>query len=922
MAQKSKSFLVNISVTLLLLCSAGFFGWKFLSELTREVENIGGIRVGAVAVVQGQAERRFQQQTRWIGIQTDETVYNLDAIRTTADSSAIIELDYENEAGEKQKEEVVLGPNTYIVFDLLGEKRNILLVSGDLSATGTGELTISAGDTVVSVDDGSVNLERQEGVETLVTVFQGEIRVNAGGVETHVDSQAALRVNDDSGVVGREEVAVTSLVPRPNALLLSYAETLNVSFSWNLQADWENPVLEISANAQFNENEFQTTRIPASGRATQKLGTGQWYWRIADSRSGASSPANMFTVDTENQVLLSSPGSDSELSFRDDVPPVNFQWTRASYADAYLVEISRDSSIREPVISREVSGGSLLVDNLEEGRWWWRVTPRYHRGILDTTQGTEPRSFIFKKLAGHEATRLISPPDGLVFSSLDVSEGIPFSWHAAKKDSTYTVSVAQDSAFTNILATAENERGLALLLPSPPPATYYWRVEAISADDQPIPVSETRHFTVRNVVDVVELLNPAPGETRELEPYTPFEFRWRSRIQGTQRLQLQRVNESVVGGRESIIDALVLGERFTTLLPGSGAYIWSLQVLDDAERVLARSDVGRFQIRLELIPPQLNAPLPGSTVQLTNLAALRLSWNPATGADAYRVVLRDPHGSIIAQDNQVIGLSREFALTNTPIRGSYIAELTSLRNAPSDSSLVESTTALYRFGVDIAQQYSVATPIYPNDGAIFQVESAILNDVTLRWEQNPPPESYIIKITNTGETQAYLTTEPQLTLNNLDVGTYTWLVQSRDRLGEASSESKTVGFQVKSLPVPESPTIIFPVSGQDIDMTHADNLEFQWEAVSDDAFYNLALYVEGEEAPFWNKSNHQGTSFILDDLTILDVGSFVLTMQTHFAAEGVNPIRMSPVSRVPFSLSIDIAEEAPQILTEELQYVY
>jgi len=921
MTKKDKSFLSNVSIILLFLCSAGFFGWKFLSELTRELENIGGISVGTVAIVQGQAERRFQKQTRWIGVQTDETVYNLDAIRTTSDSRAIIELDYVNEAGEELKEEVVLGPDTYIIFDLLGKKRNILLVSGDLSATGSGKLTVSAGDTVVSVDDGSVNLDRQEGVETLVTVLQGEARVNAGGVETHVDSRAALRVKDDSGVVSREEVSTTSLTPNPNALLLSYAETRDVAFSWNLQADWENPVLEISADAQFDEEDFQTIRIPANGAATQNLGAGQWYWRIADNRSGESSPTNMFTVDTEIQVHPNSPGSDSEISFREDVPPVNLQWTRASYADDYLVEISRDAGIREPVLSREVAGGSLLVENLEEGRWWWRVSPRYRRGILDSPQVPETRSFIFKKLVGYEPTRLISPPDGLTFSSLDVTEGIPFSWRATEKDSTYTISIAQDSAFTNILATAEDERGRALLLPSPPPATYYWRVEAVSADGRPIPVSETRRFTVKNAVGVVELLTPPPGETRKLEPYTPFEFRWRSRIQGTQRLQLQRINASVVGGHDNIIDALVHGERFTTLLPGGGTYIWSLQVLDDAERIIARSSVGRFQILPELIPPQLITPQPDSTVELTDLAALTLIWNPVTGADAYRVVLRDPRGNIIAQDNRAIGLGREFALTNTPIRGSYIAELTSLRNTPPDGSLTESTTAIYRFRVDIAPEYSVATPFYPDDGAIFQVENAILNDVTLRWEQDLPAERYVIRITNAGTTQVYQTTEPQLTLNNLNVGAYTWLVQSRDRFGEEGPESETVEFHVRSFPVPDAPTIIFPDSGEDIDMTYEDNLEFQWEAVSDNAFYNLALYAEGEEVPFWNESNHQGTSFILDDLSILDVGSFVLTIQAHFTTEGANLIRKSPVSRVPFSLSIDMAEEAPKILTEELQYV-
>jgi hypothetical protein len=65
MKSSTKSSIRKLLVTLLLTGSAGFFGWLFWTELNRTVENVGGVVVGEVVEVRGQAQRRYDRQSRW-----------------------------------------------------------------------------------------------------------------------------------------------------------------------------------------------------------------------------------------------------------------------------------------------------------------------------------------------------------------------------------------------------------------------------------------------------------------------------------------------------------------------------------------------------------------------------------------------------------------------------------------------------------------------------------------------------------------------------------------------------------------------------------------------------------------------------------------------------------------------------------------
>ena len=907
---------------LALLATTGFFGWRFLTSVNSVVENTGGIEVGSIAVVEGRVERRFDRQTRWGTVAAAETLYNLDAVRTTGVSRTVLRLDYLTEAGELKQDELILGPDTYIVLDLLGASRNIVFEGGDLTATGEEGLTVTAGETVIAAVDGAVNLERQDGQETNVSVTDGEAIVTTAAGREVVNTERALTVNEETGFSTRVDVAVNPRLPTANALLLTYGRTRQVDFLWDQFADWSNPEVEVSTEAGFDGTVSEILRVSGSGSATLELPPDQWFWRVRDRVTGAAGPVMVFTVDSDRPPEPFSPAAATVIPFRGDSHKVSLQWRRAYYADAYTVELSRSEGFNSILLSAETSGGTTSIEVPSEGDWYWRVIPEYQRAVLDSSPAAPESSFTMERLTGHNAPQLIVPADGQGFSTLEIrsGNGIDFRWQSNPEMVDYRVEVAGDPDFGSVVALSDAPENFRKLLPAIDDGTYYWRVFATSRDGQPVPVSETRSLTVRPIIGSVELVDPSPGEVKEVDSYASHSFLWRSSIPGRARFRLERITDPVSDARSRIIESLVEGDSFTAPLPGDGSYAWNIQILDDSGRILVTSPEARFQVRSSFGPPVLTGPLPGSTVSFVGTTSVPLTWDPSPGADAYQVIFRAPDGTIIGRDDRVAGLEVEFNLPESVGAGEYTVELSSLRNNPPTGASARSGSATYRFRVGELVRYAAAVPTFPANGAFLNGLDVISNGLTLRWSQEPSLGRWTVELDNGRAARLYRTNQPFLQLDELQAGTYTWRISSSDGLGQDAPESITTRFTVGSVPEPGPPVVISPASGENRDMTGADRLVFDWQDSDDADLWDLVLYVSGSDEPILRRNGITESRFVLRNLRILDVGDYVLELRARRDYEDIGLNQTSRATRVPFTLSLSISGDAPDILTEELQY--
>jgi len=904
----------NTAVTIFLLSSAAFFGWLFRNELNKTAEFVEGIAVGEILEIQGQVLRRFNRQSRWNPILGNEEIYNLDSVRTERGSNAVIFLGRTDSAGSEILDEITMGSNTYIVFDLLGSIRNVNLVGGKLSAKVQTGLRISTEEAVIHADQGLFNLNRDRDGGLDVTVSEGEATVLIGTQRTQVGEDEVLQFDKDTGRTTRTAVTVAADRPPPNALLLSYESEVPVDLAWQVLADWSNPILEVSTNSTFSN--IDGARIRADSSTTLNLNPGKWYWRVLESEGGNSGPVNEFSIGLARRVEPIAPAPGLSIPFRGQVPDVFLRWSSAPYANSYTVELSRNSSFSSPQIVRETVSNSVLISNLEEGSWWWRVIPRYQRGDLENPLNSEPRYFVLERRTEHEAVTLISPVEDASLPSSDVQDGIPFRWLAADGIVSYRINVAKNRDMTDIVAVGDGPENSKALLPSPEAAVYYWRVEAIAADGVDVPVSETRSFTVRPRGGIVELVSPAPGE--ELEPFTSYSFIWRSDIPGTARFRLSRVTGEE--GRSRIVDALLKGASFTTTLPSEGEYVWTIQILDDKGRLLLGSEEARFISRAKFSPPVLGNPTPGSVVGIPDSTAITIGWNPSPSADAYEVVLKNQDGVIVGVDRRVSGLSRNFAFSQADSEGIYTVELASIRDNPPPGAPARSETAIYQFEISSFVRYSPPIPVSPIDDTRLDPIETLRNGVTLSWRQDTPLQDYTVELSNGEFTRLYQSREPSLFLESLGPGHYSWLIRSRDAFGQGAPKSQIARFRIDDFPSPAPPIVVSPKSGTSLDMTGKRSLSFEWEMENGAAVYDLALYEDGSLVPLIREVGWSGSTYTLENLEILDIGKFIFAIQSRIDHSDIGVTRTSPEVRVSFALSTDVADTTPRMLSDELQY--
>lgn len=92
-----------------------------------------------------------------------------------------------------------------------------------------------------------------------------------------------------------------------------------------------------------------------------------------------SEPPTINRVDNINREIIGprllSPAANSLFTYQNESPILNFQWSRVEEAVSYVVEIS-DSPDFSTLRLQRVSNAAFFSDStLEEGIWFWRVTP-------------------------------------------------------------------------------------------------------------------------------------------------------------------------------------------------------------------------------------------------------------------------------------------------------------------------------------------------------------------------------------------------------------------------------------------------------------------------------------------------------------------------------------------------------------------
>jgi hypothetical protein len=369
-------------VVLICLSIAAYSVNLFWNDLFQTLNNQTKIPIGTVTIKRNTVQRRMSDRVLWDRLSKEFPVYADDIIRIADNSEAefhiggnnivlnentLVRLSYDKDTGEYQIDLTQGGIE--LVTDPRGGNVALNVMGKRVEAKPGTALNAAAGDNGAALQ-----------------VSQGTAAITEGGQNRTLFTGDMIAMDGDGAV--RAEPAVMVTQPRRNGAYRKSADgPLNVSFSWNrinLQPD-ETLRLEIAQDRNFSRPVRTLNGLNDSAQTA--LDAGQWNWRL--TYNGAVLDSGRFTITVDAGIELLSPAKNQQFFYETEPPKLFFQWSQTEDVVHYLVEVDVTPEFRNPVIKRQTAAASFSDSSLNEGSWYWRVTPVFSQS--GEGAGTNPR---------------------------------------------------------------------------------------------------------------------------------------------------------------------------------------------------------------------------------------------------------------------------------------------------------------------------------------------------------------------------------------------------------------------------------------------------------------------------------------------------------------------------------------------------
>ncbi|EMY79655.1 sigma factor regulatory protein, FecR/PupR family [Leptospira weilii serovar Ranarum str. ICFT] len=524
--------------------------------------------IGKIIFKNKKAQRKYDSEVVWEEIETEMKVRNKDTVRTAEEAEAVLVLN--------DGTEIKLDQNSMIFLDFSDKNLSIDFAYGSVSAnkdSGT-ELMIKSGETTVEVGKGDLKLSKAEDQALNLEVSKGNAKVKSGNQESNITNNQAIELKNGKSEIRSLSISLNS--PAERKFFQTSTNSFPVSFSWNKSEAAKDYTLEISNHPSFSKNVIRTKSNGAFLNKT--LEKGSYFWRVTAINPGTGAPeyseTRSLTVLGDLKSSLFTPAKSEEFKFTSNPPSIVFQWTSVDFTNVYAFELAQDKDFKEILIKQEIQGTLFRWDKTKEGKYFARVTPRPSLADLKTSS-SEPVSFNVKKLEKPEPPVLKKPSDQEEISLRKFSkEGNLFVWSGSVDFAEYTLEIANDSEFKNVVFSKKTGSSSITSSPIANAGVYFWRIKASPKEGDPI-FSTGRQFKVQSLENL-ELLFPANEQELGHPANHKLTFRWqRPEPSGVYKLEVSK-NSGFSGD--------VIRENFrssfgTVNIPSVGEYFWKVSLI-------------------------------------------------------------------------------------------------------------------------------------------------------------------------------------------------------------------------------------------------------------------------------------------------------------------------------------------------------
>ncbi|MDR3303648.1 MAG: FecR family protein [Treponema sp.] len=819
-------YLLDVLVTLVCLAGAGGGIYLFWNDLNRTMTKQSELPVGTISYKRNSAQRRFQDRLVWGQLQQETPIYNGDIIRTAALSDASITFSDGNV--------IDLAENclVQVFFDKDGTR--VELASGNMNINAAkGKFTLVSGGNEVKLTEGTVvQLGASEGDEGLnLQVMEGNAALNTiDGTVAEIASGAALSVEADGSAKRNPQVVVLSPT-QVERYLTTTDQALPVNFTWNMANFDPSDFVRLEVAEDRNFTRIAASRDSKASALSVNLPPGNYFWRayvagpdgpLDTKRLNAST--GRFIVLRAIAPLLRAPAAAAEFSFRMNPPPIRFQWSATSTgteaADVqYLLEVADNAALQNLQLRTVTSGVSYSYSGLEEGSWYWRVTPIYPPEYQGDSAPSTLGTFTIRRAMTLAAPTLLVPETGSVVSGSGDVRGIYFSWKKENDAASYTLQVAEDAEFRNSVLSRSVQDNKYTALPGETAigtGRYFWRISYTDSEGALSPLSETRLFTAISGTPMHESVYPPDGYTVTDDSVASLRFAWRTNLPFTNRFQIatstdfsRPIFEETVGGSGT--------ERsHQGIALSAGVYYWRVTVNADAVSLLSQTAVKRLVVAAPLAAPELEQPQ-GRLLPSPN-GNLNFSWRAVSGAGLYEFSLYEGDSSlgmprIVYQNQNVRQTSLSLPQSVMSREGGYFWTVRAVVEESAMGSKRTSQPEIGRFLLSIPQSVVLESPA-PN--YTFTGLEALRQPGSIRWTTSENVASSRLIISRNADLGGAAVVDQAnpgrtMTMPPLTEGTYYWTIRAESAEGVDIS-ARPLSFRV--LPVTISRVSLdFPQTG-------------------------------------------------------------------------------------------------------------
>lgn len=507
---------------------------------------------------------------------------------------------------------------------------------------------------------------------------------------------------------------------------------------------------------------------------------------------------------------------------------------------------------------------------------------------------------------------LKSPPDLSIITEKSESIPVTFSW-SAKNANKLKLELAYDSRFQNIFKAfnVDNDSHTTNL----PQGNYYWRISSEKSKTKKKSnreYSSFRKFTVYTVSPPV-ILSPAKNQVfsySNLPPIIPFTWKrletarsYNLEISNTQTFT--EIKKTFTTNQSSLgVDGLEPRKYFARLITEPGRD----EFKSETSKIVSFS----IEKKTELDPPQIINPANAQEISATVLAKSGFYFQVKDSPELTRYIFQISGSSnfskILLEETSE---SNQFHLTKKMELGEYFVRVIGVTSDGRKSAFSEPRN----FSVKENQALELLSPA--NNSSLDVKE----NPINFRWKRPSYKANFLFEISANSNFNEKIhsakTEEFSVSYSLPKTGKFYWRVSAIGEDESVLSKSAAFSFQVEEM---EELTVIYPQRNERIDMSFLDTLKFKWEKSSKASHYFFELFREkGGSKTLIAKAKTKNSSYIFKDLSKLDEGNFIWTLQESLQNEDEN--QKGKKINTPFKIYLSNKPGSPLIKTPKKMYV-